>query len=152
MRSSRVVAGAVVAVACVLVCSAAWAQTEEKELKAVEAAKAWLALVDAGRNLESWDAAAAFFRSGVARDKWDARLANGRLPLGRVISRTLAMKKYSTEMEFAPKGEYVTIMFTTVFENMPKGKKGKAVETITPQLQRDGSWRVCGYNIKLPEK
>jgi len=146
MRRSRVVAGAVVAVACVLAWSPAWAQTEEAERKAVEAAKAWLALVDAGKNGESWDTAAAFFRSGVTREKWDARLVRARMPLGTVKSRTLAMKKYMTELPDAPKGEYVVIVFKTVFDNMPK-----AIETITPMLQRDGTWRVSGYNIKPPE-
>ena len=151
MRTSRVVAGTVAVVACVLAWSPAWAQHEEAENKAVEAAKAWLALVDAGRYLESWDAAAAYFRGVVAREKWDARLVNARTPLGPVKSRTLAWKKYTTEMEYAPKGEYVVIVFRTVFYNMPKGMR-EQIETITPMLQRDGAWRVSGYNIKPPEK
>lgn len=130
MRSSRLVAGAVVAVACLVAWSPAWAQTgdagkkaEEAEKKAVDAAKAWLGLVDAGRYLESWDAAAPYFRSVVTREKWDARLVNARTPLGYVKSRTLAMKRYTTDLEYAPKGEYVVVVFKTVFQNMPKGVK-----------------------------
>jgi len=146
MRTSRVVAGAVIGVACVLAWSPAWAQNEEAERKAVEAATAWLALVDAGRNIESWATAAAYFRSGVTKEKWDQRLVQARRPLGYVKSRTLATKKYVTELPGAPKGEYVVIVFKTVFENMPK-----ATENITPMLQRDGTWRVCGYNIQQPK-
>jgi hypothetical protein len=146
MRSPRVVAGAVVVAACVLAWSPAWAQTEEAERKAVEAAKAWLALVDAGKFGGSWDAAAPFFRSQVTREKWDARLVNSRVPLGRVKSRTLADKRYMTDLEGAPKGEYVIIVFNTVFDTMPK-----AIETIIPMLQKDGTWRVSGYKIKPPE-
>ncbi len=146
MRSSCVVGGAVVAVACVLASGSAWAQHEEQEAKAVEAATAWLALVDTGKFGASWDATAPFFRSQVTKEKWDARLVNARLPLGRVVSRTLLAKKYLTDMENAPKGEYVVIVFKTVFENLPK-----ATETITPMLQRDGSWRVSGYFIKPPK-
>jgi metal-sulfur cluster biosynthetic enzyme len=151
MRTSRVVAGAVVAVACVVAWSPAWAQNEAAENKAVEAAKAWLALVDAGRYLESWDALSPYFRGLVRRERWDAQLVNLRTPFGVVKSRTLAWKKYTTVLEYAPKGEYVVIMFKTVFENMPKGMK-EQIETIVPMLQRDGSWRVSGYTIKPPEK
>jgi hypothetical protein len=151
MRSSRVVAGAVVAVACVLAWSPAWAQHEEAEAKAVEAAKALLALVDAGKNFESWDTLAPYYRSVFFKEKWDAWLVNTRLPLGVVKSRTLAWKKYRTDLDLAPKGEYVVIMFKTVFENMPKGQK-EQIETVVPMLQRDGTWRVAGYTIKPPEK
>ncbi|HVN76803.1 MAG TPA: DUF4019 domain-containing protein [Thermoanaerobaculaceae bacterium] len=137
----------VVAVAvCAFATGPVWAQHEEQEAKAVEAAKAWLALVDSGKFGESWDAAAPYFRSVVARDKWDARLVNSRLPLGRVLQRTLAAKKYTADLEGAPKGEYVILVFNTKFDNMPK-----AVENVTPMLQRDGSWRVTGYNIKPPQ-
>ncbi len=151
MRSLRVVAGAVVAVACVLAWSPAWAQNEEAEKKAEEAARTWLALVDAGRYLDSWDALSPYFRGLVTREKWDAQLVNLRTPFGIVKSRKLAWKKYTTELEYAPKGEYVVIMFKTVFERMPKGQK-EQVETIVPMLQRDGTWRVAGYTIKPPEK
>jgi hypothetical protein len=151
MRSSRVVAGAVVAVACVLAWSPAWAQHEEAEAKAVEAAKALLALVDAGKNFESWDTLAPYYRGVFFKEKWDAWLINTRLPLGVVKSRTLSVKKYMTELEGAPKGEYVVIWFKTVFERMPKGQK-EQIETVVPMLQRDGTWRVAGYTIKPPEK
>ena len=147
MRSSRVIAGAVVAVACVVACSPAWAQHAAAEAKALEVAKAWLALVDAGKNFESWNATTPFFKYTVPREKWDARLVNARTPLGPVKSRTLAWKKYTTEMEYAPKGEYVVIVFRTVFYNMPKGMR-EQIETITPMLQKDGTWKISGYSIK----
>ena len=146
MRGSSVVAGAVVAVVCVLAWSPAWAQHEEQEAKAVEAAKAWLVLVDTGKFGESWDKAAFFFRSQVSREKWDARLANSRVPLGRVKSRTVWNKGYTTELQNAPKAEYVVVLFNTVFDG------GKRVETVIPVLEKDGVWRVCGFSIKQPEK
>jgi hypothetical protein len=151
MRSLRVVAGAVMAVTCVLAWSPAWAQHEEAEQKAVEAAKALLGLVDAGRYLESWDTLAPYFRSVFFKERWDAWLVNTRTPFGIVKTRTLAWKKYSPELEGAPKGEYVVVVFKTVFERMPKGQK-EQIETVVPMLQRDGSWRVAGYTIKPPAK
>ena len=149
MRSSRVVAGAVVAVACVLAWSPVWAQHEEAEKKAEEAARAWLVLVDAGKNAESYFATTTWFRYTVTRENWDARLLNGRKPLGNVKSRTVLMKNYTTDLPDSPKGEYVVIKFKTVFENMPKGMK-EQIETIAPMRQKDGTWKVAGYGISSP--
>jgi hypothetical protein len=146
MTSPRVVASVVAVVACVLAWSPAWAQHEAQEAKAVEAAKAWLVLIDTGKFEQSWDAAAPFFRSQVMREKWDARLVNSRVPLGRVLSRTLSQKQWLDHIENAPKSEYVVMLFKTAYDNMPK-----AVETITAMVQIDGTWRVCGYKIGPPE-
>jgi hypothetical protein len=137
-----VAAGAVV-VACLLGWSPAWAQHEEAEKAAATAATAWLALVDAGRFADSWDASAAYFKWTVPKDKWDARLVYNRVPLGPVKSRTLAAKKYMVDLPEAIKGEYVVMVFKTVFEGMPK-----AFENVTAMLEKDGAWRICGYNIK----
>jgi hypothetical protein len=147
MRTSRMVVGAIAAVACVVAWSPAWAQHEEAEKKAVEAATPWLALVDAGKNAESWDTAAAYFKWTVTKVKWDARLINFRVPLGPVVSRKLSRTKYMPNLADAPKGEYVLIEYKTAFDGMPK-----AIENLTMMLQQDGSWRVCGYNIKPLEK
>jgi len=43
----------------------------------------------------------------------------------------------------APDGEYVVLRFETSFEN-----KAKAIETVTPMREKDGTWRVSGYYIK----
>jgi hypothetical protein len=130
-------------VACVLAWNPAWAQNDEAEKKAVAAATGWLALVDAGKNAESWDAAASYFKWTVPKDKWDARLVNARVPLGPVKSRTLAAKKFVKDLPDAIKGDYVVMVFNTAFDAMPK-----AVENVTAMLEKDGSWRICGYNIK----
>jgi hypothetical protein len=107
------------------------------------AARAWLALVDAGKYGESWDAAAAVFRSALSRDQWIQALDKVRRPLGKVVSRKLRGAQYATELPNAPKGEYVVIQYDTAFEN-----KTGAVETITPTKDKDGSWRVSGYFIR----
>ncbi len=143
-RLNRVLA-ALAAAAFTLLGTSAWAQNEEAEQKAVAAATSWLALVDAGKYAESWDAASAFFKSAVSRERWVEMLNASRKPLGKVDSRTLAMKQHLTEMPNAPKGEYVVIAYKTVFENMPR-----AIETVTPMLEKDESWRVSGYYIKPP--
>lgn len=115
----------------------------EKEKKAVEAAGAWLALVDQGKYGESWDAAAKYFRDAISKEDWNKAIKSARNPLGAVKSRELKSKEYRTSLPGAPDGEYMVIQYQTSFEN-----KKSAVETITPMLDKDKKWRVSGYFIK----
>ncbi len=119
------------------------AGNSEKEAAAVTAAEAWLSLVDLGKYAESWDETAQFFKGQVSKDQWVKALQSVRGPLGKNISRKLKAKGYATSLPGAPEGEYVVIQFNTSFEN-----RKHAVETITPMLDKDGKWRVCGYFVK----
>jgi hypothetical protein len=115
----------------------------EKENKAVEAAKTWLALIDEGKYGESWETAAVYFKNAITKEKWGQMLTAVREPLGKLVSRELKSKTYKKSLPGAPDGEYVVIQFTTSFENKKSG-----IETVTPMLDRDGKWRVSGYYIK----
>jgi hypothetical protein len=119
------------------------AGNSEKEEAAVTAAEEWLSLVDHEKYAESWDEAAQFFKGQVSKDQWVTVVQSVRGPLGKNISRKLAAKGYETSLPRAPEGEYVVIQFNTSFEN-----KKHAVETVTPMLDKDGKWRVCGYSVK----
>ena len=127
----------------------AWTQTvtsqssTKPEDLAQTSAQAWLALTDAGKYPESWQGAAAYFKSAVTQTKWVDALTAVRTPLGKVLSRKLKSATYKTTLPGAPDGEYVVIQYDTSFEN-----KKEAVETITPMLDKDGKWRVSGYYIK----
>lgn len=115
----------------------------DKEAVAVAAAKAWLTTVDAGHYARSWDDAAGFFKIAVKKERWLELMISSRKPLGKLISRRLSQQKYHTSLPGAPDGQYVVIQFEASFEN-----KKKAVETVTPMLDKDGQWRVSGYFIK----
>ena len=115
----------------------------EAEAKALTTAEAWLVLVDSGQYAESWDEAASFFRGAVPEEKWVEMMNAARKPFGKNISRKLKSEKYRTSVPGAPDGEYVIIQFKASFEN-----KKSAVETITPMLDKDGTWRVSGYYMK----
>ena len=128
-------------VMCLL--SATVTASETKELAALQAARAWLAIVDAGDYEHSWNASASYFRTAVSKEQWRQSLNGIRHPLGNVLTRELKSKSYVTELPGAPDGEYVVIQFNTTFEN-----KRVAVETVTPVLEDGGSWRVTGYFIK----
>ena len=66
-----------------------------------------------------------------------------RKPLGKIITRKVESKHYTTSLPGAPDGEYVVIQCKTSFTN-----KKSATETITPMKDKDGKWRVSGYYIK----
>ena len=113
------------------------------EKAAVESAQSWLELVDAGNYSQSWDEAAAYFKSAVSEADWEKAIQAVRPPLGKMVSRTIKSRQYMTSMAGAPDGEYVVIQCESTFEN-----KAHAIETITPMRDKDGKWRVSGYYIK----
>lgn len=114
-----------------------------KETAAVAAAEKWLSIVDQGNYAQSWKEAAALFRSAVKQDQWEQSLQAARKPLGKMMSRRVKNKTYTTSLPGAPDGEYVVIQFDASFEN-----KKTATETVTPMMDKDGRWRVSGYYMK----
>ena len=121
----------------------AQAQEAEKVASAEAAALKWLTLTDAGDYARSWDAAAALFQGSILRPNWAAALTNARRPLGGLISRKVKSAKYTRSLAGAPDGEYVVIQYEAHFEH-----KDSAIETVTPLLEKDGSWKVSGYFIR----
>lgn len=114
-----------------------------KEKDAVSAAKVWLTMVDEGKYADSWQNTATYFRNTVPQSQWEQSLQAIRTPLGKVVSRRVNTKSYKTSLPGAPDGEYLVIQFATSFAN-----KKSSVETVTPMLENDGTWRVSGYFIK----
>jgi hypothetical protein len=115
----------------------------EAEEAAVQAANAWLKLVDASQYAKSWQQAAEFFRNAVTQEKWEKSCQAFREPLGELLSREFKATHYTTTAPGAPDGQYVIAQYNSSFEN-----KESAVETVTPMLDNDGKWRVSGYYIK----
>ena len=116
---------------------------QSAEEAAVSSSQEWLALVDQGKYAESWDEAAGYLKKVIPKETWVESLQAYRKPLGKLVSRHLISKQYTTTLPGAPDGEYVVIQYGTSFEN-----KNSAIETITPMLDKDGTWRVSGYYIK----
>jgi len=122
--------------------NASAAGTGEKEKAAIAASDAWLKLVDGGGYGESWSTAAEYFRNNVKQDQWEQAIKGVREPLGKMITRKVKSTRYSSSLPGAPDGEYVVIQYQTSFEN-----KTWAIETVTPKLEKDGTWKVSGYYI-----
>ncbi len=123
-------------------CPTITAQQKPEQL-AQQSAESWLALVDAGKYDESWEEAAQYFKGAVAKEDWRKTVQGVRDPLGKMRSRKLKSATYKTSLPGAPDGEYVVIQYDSSFEH-----KQAAVETVTPMLDKDGTWRVSGCFIK----
>jgi len=143
MRSLTGIAAVSAVAVAALACGTALAQHEDAEKVAVASSKAWLALVDAEKYSESWDAAASLLRGAIGKDDWVKLMVGNRKPLGKLVSRTVGASKYMTSLPGAPDGQYIVIQYKTVFEN-----KAQSIETVTPMLDKNGTWRVSGYYIK----
>jgi hypothetical protein len=113
------------------------------EDEAKKSAQEWLALVDAGKFMDSWKAAGTYLQRACKEDIWARDLDLKRKPLGKLVSRKLQSAKYGKPLNKVPDGDYVTLRFISSFEN-----KKEAIETVTPVLQKDGNWKVSGYYIE----
>ena len=113
------------------------------EEEATARANAWLALLDQGKYEETWDAAARLFKGAVSKDDWKKQITAARSPLGKLVSRTVKSTKYLESLPGSPDGKYVVIQYDTTFEH-----KKAAVETVTPMMDPDGTWRVSGYYVR----
>lgn len=111
--------------------------------KAEESANAWLALVDAAKYAESWGSAATFFKGAVKESDWEQAVKAVRNPLGALKARKLKSATFARSLPGAPDGEYVILQYYAQFEH-----KATAIETVTPMLEADGTWKVSGYYVK----
>ena len=110
---------------------------------ATTAAKSWLALVDAAKYRESWQAAATLLQSAISAEDWSSAASKARAPFGKLLSRQVRSAVYRSAVPGAPQGKFVIIQFDSAFEQKPS-----AVETVTPMQGEDGNWKVSGYFIK----
>lgn len=120
----------------------AFCQQRPEEL-ATESAQHWLEMVDSGNYAASWDQAAPVFKNAVSKEQWARAMQNTRVPLGKVLSRTVKSAVYTTSLPGVPDGHYVVIQFESSFEY-----KKSAIETVTLSQGEDGQWQVSGYFIR----
>lgn len=116
---------------------------EHAEERAREAAEAWLVHVDAGDHGASWREASSTFRAAVAEADWAASIGRVQQALGTARERAFTSAEYHDELPGAPDGDYVVLKYATRFD-----RKAHGVETVVPELDRDGVWRVSGYFVK----
>ena len=105
---------------------------------AVQSARQWLALVDAGDWPGSWNATSQSFRSLNTLEIWTKVSESARVPLGAVVSRQLI----SEDDVPAPPAGYQMVKFKTSYANKPD-----AIETVSLSWE-GGAWRVAGCYIE----
>lgn len=106
--------------------------------RSVEAARRWLALVDAGQWNDSWLTTAQSFRELNTVQVWSDVSQRVRTPLGAMRSRQLV----SVDDVPAPPAGYMMVRFRTDFAN-----RAGATETLT-LVDEGGVWRVSGIYIE----
>lgn len=112
---------------------------------AKQAAESWLELVDEAEYGRSWEAAASMFKAAVTESQWETAVGQARGPFEPMGARRFLGARYMTELPGAPKGRYVVIQYQVMAVD-----NTKLVETITPMLDSDGTWRVSGYYVRVP--
>jgi hypothetical protein len=132
----------VVIIVLVLLCCQAFA-ADAKEAAAAKFATDWLALLDAGKYDQCWKQTSPSFQSSIRKDKWESQLGHSRHLLGKIRARKLVSAVYTNKLPGAEDGDYVVVTFFSSFERL-----GSGIETVIPQLQPDGSWKISGYGVK----
>jgi Protein of unknown function (DUF4019) len=117
--------------------------TDGKEKAAQAAAEQWLQLVDTGKYAESWEQAAAFFRSAISKESWMEAATKTRQPLGKLKTRQIKYTQATDKLQGAPSGQYFLMQAEAKFE-----AKDSAKEVISLMLEKDGKWRIVGYYVQ----
>jgi DNA-binding CsgD family transcriptional regulator len=108
------------------------------EAPATQAARAWLALVDAEKWQESFAGTTQRFQTVNSYEMWHKASVEGRVPLGRVLSRRLVSAE---DIPGPPNGNQL-VRFEADFANKPH-----ATERLT-LVQEGGTWKIVGYIIE----
>ena len=139
LLSNRWIAAAALAFAA----AGARAQAELDTTPGLQAARVWLAQMDAGSYGASYEGAAPALRGVVTKIEWQTDLERVRGPLGVVVGRKIRQAACTRGTPTDPEAEVCLIQYNTQFENRPLGD-----EQLTLLRGRDGAWRVAAYQLR----
>jgi hypothetical protein len=122
---------------------AIYATASPPEDAAKSAAAKWLALVDAGKSVESWQALAAAPRESMGQWKWKFGFSMAQREFGAFRDRKLRSAEFTTKSPGGRSGEFVLLQYDTT-----STKKGAVVEKLTVMRDTDGEWRVASYTVE----
>jgi hypothetical protein len=127
-----------------LLLAASYVGAEPTPEKAAEAAASkWLALVDAGKSAESWQALAAAPRAAIGQWKWKFGFAMAQREFGAFRDRKLRSAEFTSKSPGGRSGEFVLLQYDTT-----STKKGSVLEKLTTMRDTDGEWRVASYTVE----
>jgi hypothetical protein len=131
----------IVALSLSLIASAFGATPSERA--AQTAAESWLALVDAGKIQESWQALAEPARKGIGEAGWKVGFNTVQQKFGTLTGRTLRSARPSTKSPGGRSGEFILFEFQST-----SAKRGAATEKVAMSHEADGAWRVISYTVE----
>jgi len=109
--------------------------------EALVAAMAWVAQIDAGEYVESYDAGCDEFHQKVPQDRWVQVLKALRPSFGTVVSRREIKHIFKENGVNGLDGECVVITYDTSFSRLHNG-----YEEVVLKLE-DGKWRGANYQV-----
>jgi hypothetical protein len=121
--------------ASLLLSANAFAQDGKDTTAARGAAESWLKLVDQGDTGAAWRASSANVRKETNQFFWGTVINVSRATLGELKSRKLTGSSEKGK-------DQIAFEYDSRFE-----KDAKVKETVTTVHEKDGSWRVTGYNV-----
>jgi hypothetical protein len=121
---------------------AAQAPTAADSVAVRAAAKNWIAMVDHGDYVASWNAASQELKSAVDTAGWKNALQQARGTFDPLSKRTEAQLHFVTNPPGSPPGEYA------MEEYHAKARTGSDVTERVVLIKSGGSWLVAGYFIK----
>ena len=121
----------------------ATARNPKAERAALVAAAPWLLVIDEDNYDLSWNGIAGYLKRSVDKEQFLSQLKTVRKIFGRLVGRVAKRTQFRTGMPSAPDGSYVVIQYETEF-----AEKKAAVETVIMVLDKDGQWRVSGYDVR----
>jgi hypothetical protein len=107
---------------------------------ALATSQAWVALIDAGKYDDSYNAASSALHDKVQEDRWSKVLKALRSPWGAVVSRKQTSHLYKPNGMEGSEGEFMVITYDTSFQEQA------AVKEVIVLKWEDGKWRPAGYN------
>ncbi len=142
MRPASILIRTLATVATALTLSGPASGNEERTRAAINAATAWLALVDDGRAAEAYAAAGADFRTSVRAEAWEEAVNSRVEELGNVQTRQPTKVNYFPAPEGASSGDWVMIRFIAAFAG-----REQVSETVTV-VRYPENWGVSGYYVR----
>ena len=119
------------------------AANSSPETAAQIAAESWLALVDAGKSVESWQALAAPAHQAIGEWRWKMGFNFSQRKFGSFNTRKLRSARFSTRSPSGRPGEFVFLEFESI-----SAKRGAVVEKVAMIREADGQWRVVTYAVE----
>ncbi len=117
-----------------LVCCAAYAQSDKDVVEARAASERWMKLMDTEEYSAAWNASATGVKKEIPKLAWNLLASTVHMPLGELKSRSFK----SADV----KPSAIALVYQSSYE------KNHAVrETVTMVHEADGVWRASGYTI-----